>query len=1073
MLLRLIDKPNPQDENDAVEIILQTDNDTIAFTTEYFPSPLIGKFRETLDWYFREYPHMLNQKGDKGVPEEIAKLGREMGNRLLGNDQQLVKITKIVEDTGYQHVSVQIESLRTTFFQELWEILILPDGRHPLAILSKSFVRRFIGENHPGYDSEMYYDLVVESPTTPEQGALGEMTNPPQSQARTHTPLTIIHFLAQSSDSDMPSNGFNASIQSLRWNESVNYELSSKNDWSTLQQRVANKDRPVHIFHYEGPIILKDEMPYFCLGKNGSDIETTPVCKIAALLAEHKSALLCVDATVYRGQGNEISADLGFASIAQAASVAGIKNVLGLSYPADPWTKALCFQTVYDRIASGMALDDAISETRKFLQTQVENQNFKIKPVPFHSWPLLLHYGGQTVHFFNASQQPTEIPGSPIYDSVRKRLFGFRNELLPLEANNCEDSVLPHLVKSASCRTVLALTGRAGSGKSHLTHQASFYFSQHKTVEYAFYFNCKEDFYSRDDVIRMIAPVLDCSLDEKKAVVKKLAKIRCCFVFDDLNQKGLKHLPNTTDKKISALLQFLAKLTVQGHVIMVTGEPGNAQNCFRGVTYHEIPIPPLSESAQHVLATDMLRRYNVDATKQNSHYLKLLVKLGGHPFLIKKVMPGLVVESAKELLTQISDRFTATSEIVESFYDWQWTKLSTVWKKFLLLLIDSPGILLEMLMLVCDKWEGSDDSGGAPIRTEGRTDRGKRAFEPALKLFRQLGDREARFSDGIDQWDRAGFIVRHPYGKMIDSRCLSFLREKQSKEKSDNNDTLNLMVSQIVCEGIRLLSTHLQRQPNPIISHSLLMNRRLWAIHLEKLWFAQEYLGFIRSKAALDGLLQQARLGEDSAAWSLDLLKRSKNITGEKPSLEPAVAWLTLAVSALGKAEAQQEAVFEEPRSYWQTWLNQFDSEDDPKNVALLHHAALFLGILYQRQGDWKACRSVNEITYKFYCSQEDWPRVVQSLKSLAHCCFKLNEKEEGEAYEKRLLDSLPFDKFPEDFKTQLTMDVITARVARDDIEQAQILLDETKKTSTAERFKPMLDRLQTEIDNKKGARDT
>ena len=1076
MLLRLIDKPTPKNKNDLVEIILKTDNDTIAFTAEYFPSPITGKFRENLDWYFKGYLQSLNQKSDdQGIPAEIAKAGREMGSRLIGKNRELEKVKIAVEDVGNEHLSVQIESSRIAFFQEPWEILILPDTKHPLAVVCKNFVRRFTGENQPGYDAELYYELVVEPPVNIEQEALAGMTSPPQPQARKHAPLTVIHVIVRSSDPATPSNGFNASIQALRWGEAFNYELWPNNDWTALQQRVADKDRPVHIFHYEGPVQLKDRIPYLCLGKNGSDIETTTVGELAESLAGHKSALLSVDATVYREKEDEIPTDSGFASIAESAGAAGIKNVIGLSNLADPWTKALCFQTVYGGIASGLNLEEAISGTRKFLQSQVENQRFTVKPMPFHCESLLLHYGGQTVHFFDGPQQQSDISTSPYYESIRKRLFGFRNELFPPQVKNCEDGILLSLIVGCQSHSALVLTGHTGSGKSHLIHQASFYFLQHKKVEYAFYFNCVNDFYSKDDVLQMIAPVLDCKPDQKKAVEGKLAKIRCCFVFDDLSQQGLNQLQHATEKKIAKLNQFLGKLVTQSHIVMITGEPGTADDCFPDLAIKEYPIPPLSDLSQRVLTTDTLRRYKVEDKKQDNHYSLLLPHLEGHPFLIKKVMPGLAVENAKELVPQISGRFRGTSNKVETYYAWQWSKLPSVWKKLLLLLIDSPGVLLEMIMLVCDKWEAADASreGGAPIKTENTADPQKRSFDPASKLFTHLGDSDARFNDGIDHWDRAGFIISHAHGKMIDSRCLSFLKKKQATEKSNNGDTSGLLISQIICEGIRLLSYHLQKQQNPIISHSLLMNRRVWAIHLEKLWFAEEYLGFIRSKAALDGLLQQARLAEDSAAWSLDLLKRSKSIKDEPPPLEPAVAWLTLAMSALGKNQAEKESVFEEPKRYWQAWLDQFGSENDPMKTGLLHHAALFLQVLYQKQGEWQACRKVNEITYKFYLSHEDWPRVIQSLKSLAHCCFELNEKEEGDAYEKQLLDSLPFDKFPEDFKTQLTIDVITAKVARDDIEEAQILLDETRKTTDAGRFKSMVDRLQTEIDKKKGVKDT
>ncbi len=1075
MLLQLIDKTSSQNKTHTIEIILQTDSENISFITEYLPSSQADDFRKSLEWYFQQYTQSLNQKtDDRGVAEEIVKCGREMGNRLVGENQELNTVKDIIENIGYEHLSVQIESSRITFFQEQWEMLILPDAEHPLSIVSKDFVRRITSKNQPTYDAELVYDLAVESPVNAELGSSPEMASPPLFQNRKETPLTIIHTIAQSS-STSPSNSFNASVQSLRWGQSVNYELQRCNGWGALQERIVDKDRPVHIFHYEGPVMLRDGIPYVNLGGNDSEINHTALGELARLLAKHKSALLSVDACVYLEQENEIPADLGIACIAREVGAAGLKNVLGMNHFADPWTRARCFQMVYDHVASGATLGDAISKARKFLHSQPISQTFRAKAIPFQLESLLCHYGGQTVDFFTSSQQQADITTSPYYESIRKCLFGFCNELIPPQTINCEDNVLLSLLRLYGSNSVLLLTGHTGSGKTHVIHQASFYLVQHKKVEYAFYFDCATNFYSKDDILQMIAPVLDSSPDQKNAVENKLATIRCCFVFDDLSQKGQNQLLHATDKKITKLNQFLARLVAKGHMVMITGAPGTAEDCFPGLAYRDIPIPPLSELSQCVLAADTLRGYGGEDNKQDIHYFSLLPRLEGHPFLIKKVMPGLVVENANELQSQIADRFTSTSDKVGAYYTWQWSKLSPIWRTLLLLLLDSPGILLEMVMLVCDKWDDSNegDKGDSSTQSKTPSDGGKRVFEPASTLFSLLGDNDARFSDAIDHWDRAGFIISHAHGKMIDSRCTSFLKEQQVNEKSHNEDTLNLLMSQIICEGIRLLSQHLQRQPNSMISHSLLMNRRLWAIHLEKLWFAAEYLGFIRSKAALDSLLQQARLGDDSATWSLDLLSRSKSIGAPAPSLEPAIAWLTLALSALGKTQAEHESVFIQPQSYWQTWMDQFETENTKENAPLFHHVALFLRVLYQKQGKWQDCRDINETAYKFYLSHEDWPRVIQSLKSLAHCCFELNETEQGDVYEERLLNSLPFDKFPEDVKTQLTIDIMTAKVARGDIEQAQSLLDELKSASPSERFKPTLDQIQTKINETKSAGDT
>ncbi|MEE8059160.1 MAG: hypothetical protein V3T17_15180 [Pseudomonadales bacterium] len=1058
MLLRIIDKLDAHHHENSIEVILQMDGSNIQFRIDGFSSPLTDNFNKTLAWYFQHYSQTLGQqKNDKSMPEKMLTLGQHLADELLGEDFNLVQIKESIENNGYEHLGVQIESSRIAFFQECWELLILHDSKYVLSAVSHDFVRRFIGHDQPDYEGELNYALaVMEATENTASSALG-----------------ILHVISRSTAVNAntpPTNAYNSSVNALRWPATIRYELCADAYWPTLQQRLADKDKPIHIVHYDGPILLKDGMPQLCLAGDGTAIETIALSTFSALLVQHNIALLSVDAYAYQDEaGNDVSADLGLASVAHVAASAGLKNILGMSHLTDPWTSSQCFQAVYERLMSGLALGQAIVEARKFLQTQTETQRFSVNPIPFHPWPLLIHYGGQTVHFLSAPSQPVELSMSPAYETIRQQLLGFRHELLPPQVNHIEDNVLPGLLAVDQSAVAHFLSGAPGSGRTHLAHQAGFYLVQQKQVDYGFYFDCSTGFYSQANIQQMIAPIFDCSPEEIEKLESALATTCCYFVFDNLHQQALKQWPEATELAVSELKQFLAHLVQQGHRVLVTGM---ADEQLLDLPHTHIPITPLSNLSQSVLAADVLRRYKI--ADQDDDGMALLQSLQGNPWLIQRVMPQLAVDTAKDTLTQVSEWLDQPSSdsMIQRYYLWQWAKLSTVEQRWLMLLTDLPGVLLEMLMLACDPKAPADpiekDTATQDSQVSPAPD--KSAFEPAMQLFEQLGaastEGEISLSSHLDQWARAGFLISYPHGRMLDPRCLSFLKAEGQKDPwiSEQSDRVPLLISQIVCEGIRLLAQHLQQQPNPTMSHYLLGNRQHWVKHFESLWFAEKYTDFIRVKTAFDHLLQQAKLGHESAAWSLDLLKRSQQISVPIKQSDATMAWLALALHALGSDQAEQEEILTKAAIDWQKALHEFDPEAEQKNSAWFHTAVLFLQTLYRKQTQWQACRHVSEMACAIYRDKKIWPQVMQNLKILAQCCFALQDTVQGERYEKALLEELPFDTLPPNIKPQLILDVLLAKVARGDTGQAQPLLDELKQTAQSTQLSPIIDSLQADI---------
>ncbi|MFT4925261.1 MAG: hypothetical protein ACI8WB_001353, partial [Phenylobacterium sp.] len=418
------------------------------------------------------------------------------------------------------------------------------------------------------------------------------------------------------------------------------------------------------------------------------------------------------------------------------------------------------------------------------------------------------------------------------------------------------------------------------------------------------------------------------------------------------------------------------------------------------------------------------------------------------------LMPLLNSDSAKDLQVQVAQAIGSNADKVTAFYQWQWSGLDPVWQKLLVLCADVRGLLLEMLMIATDQ---------------------KQPFAPAQALFSALGaanEDQNRFAEGLNAWASAGFLSRFPHGRMIDSRCLDFLASKRETclAELEADKTLQLNFSQLICEGIRLLALHVNKQPNPNISNNLLINRRHWVKHFEILWFGGDYRGFMAVKSAFDQLLQQAKIGEESQAWALDLLQRTPLMTQESP-MEARFCWLALASGVLSsggmskdQADVSNSDVIKQGALYWRDWFNGLTPTLDEKQLPLFQQVVTFLEHYYQSESNWAEAIVICQKSYHVYQQYQAWHRVIQALKSLALYHVQNGDKAQALVYEAQIIDDIPYEDSPPGFKIQQWMDILFARLARLDTDQAQTLLDKIQQSDGADKLADMLDGVQCDI---------
>ncbi len=1034
MLLRIIDLENSS-PNTVVELILEYPGGILSFRTAPYTSPITENFRLSLARYFGGYPQSYSVATETAdTVNKLLKFGQHLGDQLLGEDLQLVRMKEIIEDLGYANLKVQIESSRPLFFRELWECLILHDSKYVLSAAVKGYVRKFVDEDFPRDYPDLNYRLKV-APAAREK--LHRLLNSDHSAAE-NQPLRILYLLSRPREAALPERSSCATALSLAAVGAggiVDYEIHHAQDETSLFARLADTDRPVHVIQYDGPVVIEEGVPAIVLhGAAASDF-TLPVTELAAAMVKNRVALFNLDARSYSGADCYV----GLALVAQAAQRAGLGNIVGLAGVTNPWISGRCFEILYGKIAKGLSLEQAVIEARKQLQADLDLPLATYKPTAFHCWPLLVHYSGQSVTFFESPQEES-VDDSPGLGVIHDRLFGFRSEMLPPIYSPSGDGEVVTVVenlRSSLLKTVM-ITGEEGMGKTQLAHTAAAYLAQKEYIDYGFYFDFERESYEPLDMLEMIAHALGVSQHE--LVENKLTQLRCCFVFD-----GLVEQENNVATRES-LQAFFRLLHEQAHSLIFV--------CRRAVATKlpmvEVSPEGLSLLEQKILVAGALRQQKLSPRDETEDWDAVLMPLNGHPWLTQKIAPLLARTPAAALKEEIRQTIldAPAGSVVEHFYVWQWSLLSTPQQHLLLLCAKVQGLLFELLLPVF----GHRELDGC-----------------AADLLTRLKDKDLDFSATIGAYEMGGFLRRVPLGRMLDPRCAKFLAIQSDLAFAGNdNADVPLVFSQVICEAIILLVRHIGKQANPALANYLLANRRDWVQHMEALWFGKDYRRFNRIKGALEHLLSQAKLEQEVKAWAVDLLSRSIVVDEEAPG-DASLCWLSLASSALGTDGAIENQKIIQGASVWGVWT---DAQAEPlseQQLIVFRYATTFLESFYKRRQEWRNFIHVCSLTLRVYRYHEKWMLVIQGLQSLARVHQELNEYDQTVAYEDAIIFDIPYDDAPPGLFQQQLLEIILACIAREDFSRAQNLLSRLRNEPGSEKILDLMESVQSDLDYQAG----
>ncbi len=1005
MLLQIIDRSVNDQQKQSIEIVFSVDDRKKSFITEYDPASFQDILKKDLSWYFREYLRSAIAT-DRDVIKRLINHGKYMGNTLQGDDLQLLSYREGIEEFGYSHLEVSVESSRISFFDELWEALILPDSTYILSSVAKSFTRRFnnipaIADRH----EVLKFDLDKK------------------------LPLRVLHAI----DARSPeiSQAYTTAVNLLKYNGVIEYELWSLDVWSALQTRLL-EDLGLHIFQYSGTVAYRQGMLFLSVG---GGTEAVSLLELVQGLRNAGCALIVLNIMEWRSESELLLApETGLALAAQIALTAGMPNLIGMSELSDPWTVDNCLNEFYKNILKGLSLAQSVVEARKALQAQTENTSLSFPARPFQSWFLLVHYELQPVLFFSSSQSVSQdIQHTEAYAAIRQKMHGLFTEFLPPHCEVSGDSILLECLSASRAQAgkVIHVHGPQGTGKTQLLHMLAFYLAG-GGWHHVFYFDYAEYFYSPVDVQEMTKNLLNTPQEGRESSV--VGNGRCIFLLDNYDSELAEQ---ESDIARAALAEYLDGLAKARHLVVVTGSALGAS------ISNEKPIAlrPLNTAEQLNMASKLFRDHTIDVSGSAKI---LLESCHGNPFLIQHILPKFTASSFDELISKTTDLTRDLDRCVDAYYSWQWLDLPLPWRRWLTLLSSLPGMILEMLAVACDS---------------------KTPFEPFLRLSRIIGNFDATLSEGIDLMTRAGFTVKHPMGRSINPHSSHFIRRQSTPDDAEDfaNKEIPGLLSRIVCKSLAMIIPEVVKRSDQLIIQNLLVNRRLWARHLECVWRDGKYEEFSTTLSSLTELLKLARLSEELALWALNLASENSGaeLKEKTPSSEFRLSWLKLIVLALKSQDAWQNPIIGHTAEHCEQWIKSLDMERLKHEAPLFTAIVQFLQTYYGGVQKKAELKEICALALKEYRRHEVWPLVIQTLNMLIECS---SDKGEILLFERQLLEEIPLEDLPPVFAWQMKVKVINGRLSRGELDAAQDLLNSLHSSTAIDHQHKLLGAMQADI---------
>ncbi|WP_075185096.1 hypothetical protein [Teredinibacter haidensis] len=1114
MLLEIIDghsigSDNESGENNVIKMVLSGDAVSEEYVCDYEESPFTAQFRKNLQYFLFGRIVSDNTKLKVQAPmEKFFRLGHALGDSLLGEDHELLRLLSIIEREGYEKLEVSIVSTRPEFFSEFWEAAVLHDAKYLFATQVKRFSRVF-DRRHQESLPTVEYQLNV---TPPHQDEINQLLNngSETTGSKENNPLRVIYatpFAKYDTVRAPLRNNVQACLTLNELNSALDVNLCYLRDVSDLKHTLSTQfaqgeGEQYHILHLQGVVSFEEGRASLMYGSSNSE-QHIDLKELFECAAGDGIRVLFLDIAECRSNDCIEENSRGLAEVAQIAQHVGITNIVGLSHQTLPWLSEACFSEIYRQILAGHDISTAVVEARKLLQMQNKNRYSLDDFNHFPAWLLLQHYGAQHIQFFAApqlSQEGTEI--NPL-NAAHATMFGFRGEKLPPLAFSVSDQSLSDIIayvqsdvtrntdNSAKNKSrlidatepqrreiesteiadrrsgkIISVTGQQGVGKTHHAYFACFYLSLKQQYYYSFNFSFADEGYTAEDIADMIAPVLQTKAAD---VLERLKTVPCAFIFDDLDVLLQSH----DTQRIQAFRNLFVELKQQEHCVFLVGNLNQHESALRDYFVEDdkplidlsVELAGLPNLPGRIVGSLALEKaslslvtQNSDATPDNENVVaqeaweKLVRYSQGNPSVIQRLTPLLSRYAIEDILSHVSKASLTSDTPLDVIDQWQWQELPDVWQNFLTLCGEMPGLLLEMVMIAADQEQEADS--------------------PSRKLFALLGDESAKVKEGLQRLSAAGFTKLLPHGHMVENKALHFVKDKQYKSEFDSKitDELNFLFSQVISQGVLRLSQFVLKNPNPPMSNNLISNRKHWVKHFERLWFHDDYARFMAVRKSFQQLLTQAKLQHELVEWSGDLLTRTEISPQKIENTGFAVAWLGLAVETLSfSSTAKENSGLEKGAGVWRDWFVDQSDTIEEKDLARFQMVVNFLNHYAKLNADTETSSNLCLKAYEVYFKFQAWHGVIAMLKILAVNAFDLNNTDDVENYERKILEEIAYDDAPAGFQIQQMVDVLLMRMARQNFELAESLFHEIKSRKDSTPMAELLDGVEADLRCQKG----
>lgn len=446
-----------------------------------------------LEWYFKEYPHALDDEDEdkaKSVAASIKKCGRQLFEQVFC--KKALRRYDQEKQAGIQC----IEIIGSPAFHSLpWETLHDPDDLQPLA-LNIPIVRQYTSATK-----------VLNVRQSPIINLLIVTARPHREKDIDYRAIScpLVESLHQAK---------------LR----VNITILRPSTYRALKDHLNSRDGYYHIIHLDVHGALQGDNSFVYL--DDSKIEAT---QLAQLLVQHQIPITILNTC-------ESGKQVGFTetSLSGKFMEAGMPLVLAMRYRVTVGAATFFMKTLYQHLfgegeghnQSNHDIATAIRYARKTLYNNKERRNPYNELIELEEWIIPVVYQNTPTSLPLRDFRPDEQAEREAYDA--RDFHPNPPEIVG------RDLALLEIETQIAQRNILLIRGGTGIGKTILLHHLAWWWQNTYTVDQVFYFGYDEKRWTQKQVLQTIAQSLFGTEKPQSTVVNRLIKERHLLIFDAL-----------------------------------------------------------------------------------------------------------------------------------------------------------------------------------------------------------------------------------------------------------------------------------------------------------------------------------------------------------------------------------------------------------------------------------------------------------------------------------------------------------------------------------------------------------